>query len=67
MPYDIEGVEHLYTEIKGRQTDITKMRTEEQLPVEFKEYIKFLEEELGVPVKYLSIGPDRDQTITRSI
>ena len=27
----------------------------------------FLENELGVPVKYLSIGPDRDQTITRSI
>ena len=33
----------------------------------FKDYIAFLEKELGVPVKYLSIGPDRDQTITRSI
>ena len=67
MPYDIEGVEPVYTEIKGWQTDLTKLRSEEELPVEFKEYIKFLEKELGVPVKYLSIGPDRDQTITRSI
>ena len=67
MPYDIEGVEPVYTEIKGWQTDLTKLRSEEELPEAFKEYIKFLEKELGVPVKYLSIGPDRDQTITRSI
>ena len=39
----------------------------EELPQAFKDYIAFLEKELGVPVKYLSIGPDRDQTITRSI
>ena len=67
MPYDIEGVEPVYTELKGWETDLTKLRSEEELPEAFKEYIKFLEKELGVPVKYLSIGPDRDQTITRSI
>ena len=48
-------------------TDLTKLKSEEELPEAFKEYIKFLENELGVPVKYLSIGPDRDQTITRNI
>lgn len=67
MPYDIEGVEPVYTELKGWQTDLTQLKSEEQLPQAFKEYIAFLEKELGVPVKYISIGPDRDQTITRSI
>jgi adenylosuccinate synthase len=67
MPYDVEGVEPVYTEIKGWETDLTKLRSEEELPQAFKDYIAFLEKELGVPVKYLSIGPDRDQTITRSI
>ena len=67
MPYDIEGVEPVYTELKGWMTDLTQLKTEEELPQAFKEYIKFIEEQLGVPVKYVSIGPDRDQTIERSI
>ena len=67
FPYDIDGVEPVYTELKGWQTDLTQLKNEEELPQEFKEYIAFLEKELGVPVKYVSIGPDRDQTITRSI
>lgn len=67
FPYDIEGVEPVYTELKGWRTDLTQLKNEEELPQEFKEYIAFLEKELGVPVKYVSIGPDRDQTITRSI
>lgn len=67
FPYDIEGVEPVYTELKGWQTDLTRLKSEEELPQEFKNYIEFLEKELGVPVKYVSIGPDRDQTITRSI
>ena len=67
MPYDIEGVEPVYTELKGWMTDLTQLKTEEELPQAFKDYIKFIEEQLGVPVKYVSIGPDRDQTIERSI
>ncbi len=67
LPYDIEGVEPVYTELKGWMTDLTQLKSEEELPQAFKDYIKFLEDELGVPVKYLSIGPDRDQTIERSI
>ena len=66
-PYDLEGVEPVYTELKGWMTDLTKLKSEDELPEAFKDYIKFLENELGVPVKYLSIGPDRDQTITRNI
>ena len=67
FPYDIEDVEPVYTEIPGWQCDMTKFTKEEELPEAFVNYIKFLEKELGVPVKYVSIGPDRDQTITRNI
>ena len=67
FPYDIEGVEPVYTEIPGWQCDMTKFTKEEELPEAFVNYIKFLEKELGVPVKYVSIGPDREQTNTRNI
>ena len=67
FPYDIEDVEPVYTELPGWQCDMTKFTKEEELPEAFVNYIKFLEKELGVPVKYVSIGPDREQTITRNI
>ncbi len=67
FPYEIDDVEPVYTEIPGWQCDMTKFTKEEELPEAFINYIKFLEKELGVPVKYVSIGPDRDQTITRNI
>ena len=35
------------------------------VPQEFSDYIKFLETELETPIKIISIGPDRDQTIVR--
>ncbi len=67
FPYSIDNVEPVYTEIPGWQCDLTKITKEEDLPEKFINYIKFLEKELGVPVKYVSIGPDREQTITRNI
>ena len=39
--------------------------TEEEFPEEFNAYVDFLEEELGIPVKIVSVGPDREQTIVR--
>ena len=44
---------------------MTKFTSEDQFPKEFKDYIKFLEEQLETPIKIISIGPDRDQTIVR--
>ena len=67
FPYSIDNVEPVYTEIPGWQCDLTKITKEEDLPEAFVNYIKFLEKELGVPVKYVSIGPDREQTIIRNI
>lgn len=66
MPFDInEGVEPIYKEFPGWKVDMTKVTSESQFPAEYKNYIKFIEEYLGVPVKFVSVGPDREQTITR--
>ena len=66
FPFDIcDGVEPVYVEIPGWKTDMTQMTSEDEFPEEFNAYVSFLEEELGVPVKIVSIGPDREQTIIR--
>jgi len=66
FPYDInDGVEPVYVELPGWNVDMTRMLSEDEFPEEFNAYISFLEEELEVPVKIVSVGPDRDQTIIR--
>lgn len=66
FPFDIcESVEPVYVEMPGWKTDMTKMTSEDEFPEEFNAYVNFLEEELGVPVKIVSVGPDREQTIIR--
>ena len=64
MPFDLDAeVKPVYTEMPGWNTDLTGVRSKEQFPKELKEYITFLEKELKVPVKYVSVGPDREQII----
>lgn len=58
-------VKPVYKEFPGWKADISKARTFKELPREFKEYIKFIEHELDVPVKIISVGPDRSATIVR--
>lgn len=66
FPFEIDdNIKPVYVEMKGWQTDMTKMRNEEEFPQEFNDYVSFLEAELGVPIKIVSTGPDRDQTIVR--
>lgn len=66
FPFDItEGVEPVYVEMPGWKTTMSKMQSEDEFPEEFNNYLSFLEEELGVPVKIVSVGPDREQTIVR--
>ena len=66
FPFDIcDGVEPVYVEIPGWKTDMTQMTSEDEFPEEFNAYVSFLEEELGVPVKIVSVGPAREQTIIR--
>jgi len=67
LPYNIEeeNVSPIYTTFKCWKEDLTKMTDVSQLPSELNEYIDFLEKELEIPIKIVSVGPDRKQTIHR--
>ena len=65
FPFDATGAEPIYAELPGWKTDMSRMKSEDEFPEEFNAYLTFLEEELGVPVKIVSVGPDREQTIMR--
>jgi adenylosuccinate synthase len=67
LPYNIEAenVTPVYTEMDGWQEDLTKMSDAKQLPKALNDYISFLEKELEVAIKIVSVGPDRKQTIYR--
>src|SRR5690554_7399638 len=66
LPFDIsESIAPNYIELPVWKTDMTSMRSENDFPEEFNNYITFLEEELGLPISIVSLGPDRAQTIIR--
>ncbi|WP_340157000.1 adenylosuccinate synthase [uncultured Maribacter sp.] len=67
FPYNIEAenVTPVYSEMDGWKEDLTKMTSADQLPKALNAYIDFLEKELEVPIKIVSVGPDRTQTILR--
>ena len=66
FPYEVtDDLEPVYTEFPGWKCDICKVRSYEDFPQEFKNYVEFIEAETGVPVKIISVGPDREETIVR--
>ncbi len=66
LPYELnDEIEPVYTEFKGWKTPISGIRKYEDFPAEFKAYVEFIEEQTGVPVKIISVGPDREETIIR--
>ena len=65
FPFDLSKAEPIYAELPGWRTDMSRMKSEDEFPEEFNAYLTFLEDELGVPIKIVSVGPDREQTIIR--
>ena len=67
LPYKLQEdlIEPIYTEMTGWEEDLTKMVAEDEFPQTFKDYIAFIEAEVGVPITLVSVGPDRAQTIMR--
>jgi len=67
LPYNIEEdhVVPVYTELDGWSKNLTKMTKANELPDALNAYIDFLEKQLDVPIKIISVGPDRLQTIHR--
>ena len=67
LPFDLsdKSLEPVYTEFEGWSEDLRKMNNINQLPLNLKKYISFLENELKIPITIVSVGPDRKETIFR--
>ena len=66
FPFDTQAkIEPVYKEFKGWKRDLSGIRSESEFPKEFKEYIEFMDQHVGVPIRISSVGPDREATIER--
>ena len=67
FPFDTQAkIEPVYKEFKGWKRDLSGIRSESEFPKEFREYIEFMEQHVGVPIRIISVGPDREATIERA-
>lgn len=66
LPYSIEDglVEPIYEELAGWSEDITGLENFDEAPQTLKDYVSYLQNKLGVPIFIVSVGPNRNQTIT---
>jgi adenylosuccinate synthase len=55
----------VYKELPGWRADISGVRQYHDLPNEARGYIEFIEDQTGVPVRWISVGPERQQLIGR--
>lgn len=62
--YILEKVEVVYKTFPGWKADTSKARTFSDLPAGAQDYIKYIEEFVGVPVLWIGVGPARDAMIT---
>ena len=62
-PYTLKDITPIYKEFKGWDEDISTAKEYDSLPDNAKEYIRFISSYLNLPIKIVSVGPKRDQTI----
>jgi adenylosuccinate synthase len=60
---DLHHARPLYKSLPGWDADITGCRRREDLPEEVRDFVGFIEAELGAPLRMISVGPERDQAI----
>jgi len=67
LPYGISNKEvtPIFEELPGWKEDLTNMTNLDEFPANFNNYISYLEKALNTPIKIVSVGPDRKQTIFR--
>ena len=65
LPYGInpDEVQPIYKTYEGWQGDLTGLRRKENIPASLNAYVEMIEDEVGVKVSILSVGPDREQTL----
>jgi adenylosuccinate synthase len=62
-PSDLSPFEPIYEEVAGWEADVSTARTWEDLPAEAHQFIRRVETIAGVPVRLISVGPERDQVV----
>tara|TARA_B110000483_G_scaffold8618_2_gene10262 strand:- start:3623 stop:4885 length:1263 start_codon:yes stop_codon:yes gene_type:complete len=66
FPFELnENTKPVFKKVSGWHQDITKCKKEKDFPLELSNYIKYLEEELEIPISIVSVGPNRTETIIR--
>ena len=67
MPFDVvgEGLVPVYEELSGWTEDLTGLGSIDEIPATLQAYIDYLERNLETPIKIVSVGPDRSQTLMR--
>lgn len=68
FPFDVNDLDYtpVYESISGWNCDLTELDDYSKAPIELKNYVAYLEEKLQVPIKVVSVGPDRKQTLSNS-
>ena len=65
IPFGNAVIEPVYEDLPGWKENISQMREFGELPLNLRNYIKFVEDQTGIPVTMVSVGPDREETIFR--
>ena len=68
VPYQMTGINlsPVYKTFKGWKTESSVIKVEKDLPAAMQQYVQFINQYLGVKVKYISNGPGRDQIVSLS-
>ncbi|MEY4373687.1 MAG: hypothetical protein RL219_2456 [Actinomycetota bacterium] len=62
----LAAVEPVYVDLPGWQTSLEGIRRIEDLPVRARAMVDLVEQEVGIPVRYVGVGADRDAVVQRS-
>ncbi len=63
----LDNAKPVYESLKGWKCDISSCRRFEDLPKEAKDYVLYIERAVGTPIRYISVGAERDQYIERTV
>ena len=53
----------MYETLPGWGSDIDRRAHVDDLPTEARDYVRFVEDAVGVPISFVGVGPDRAQTV----
>ena len=65
FPAALDSAQPVIRSMPGWKCDISSARTWEDLPEEARNYVTFIEEQVGCPIRYISVGPERNACVIR--